>query len=89
MWDEDTGALVLGSLCLEMFGTAAPIMDEVAFMGKVKGNGGEDTSTLPMTARILLIRNGRPGRPAQHRVQEKIMGFCFFRCSDTSHGLPF
>lgn len=50
-------ALVLGSLWQTRFGTAAPIMDEITLMGKLRGDRGKGTSTLTITNRIVCIRH--------------------------------
>lgn len=59
----------MDSLCLKRFGAAAPIMDEFALTGKLRGHGRKDSSTFTVTARILCIRNVRPRGPTQHRLQ--------------------
>lgn len=59
----------MDSLCLKRFGAAAPIMDEIALTGKLRGHGRKDISTFTVTARILCIRNVRPRGPTQHGLQ--------------------
>lgn len=38
-------------------------MDEIALMGKLRGNGQKDTSILAITARLLCMANARLKRP--------------------------